>query len=105
MNPKTKATYTPGPWKIELASVGFPKPLMIFPEDQVNYQPIAKIFPMDTPSMTEANARLVAAAPKLLEALRIMIDAVNVDQPDSLIVFASIEKAKAAIAKAEGKQS
>lgn len=49
-----------------------------------------------------ANARLLAAAPSLLSALNILVDAVNVNELDPLVIFASIEKARAAIELAQG---
>ena len=48
-------------------------------------------------------ANLIAAAPDMLEALSRLIKAINVPTPDPLIVMATIEQAKAAITKAEGK--
>lgn len=51
-----------------------------------------------------ANARLIAAAPELLEALKAMIDAERVYESGgrSSEELAALEKAHAAIAKAEG---
>jgi hypothetical protein len=56
------------------------------------------LWPTDlrTEDETEANARLIAAAPDLLEALQAML---SVGQPEGLA-----EKARAAIAKAEGQE-
>ncbi len=51
----------------------------------------------------EADARLFAAAPAMYEALQIMVRAANVDEIDPLVMFASIERAKGALAQAEGK--
>lgn len=42
---------------------------------------------------------------KLLPALQSLVAAINVKEPDALIVFASIERARAAIAAATGEQS
>ena len=50
----------------------------------------------------EADARLFAAAPAMYEALQIMVRAANVDEIDPLVMFASIERAKGALAQAEG---
>ena len=49
-----------------------------------------------------ANAALIAAAPAMYEALQIMVRAANVDEIDPLVMFASIERAKGALAQAEG---
>ncbi len=48
-----------------------------------------------------ANARLIAAAPELLEALRDLIIACNMSPGQELTVSLAIENANAAIAKAE----
>ena len=50
-----------------------------------------------------ANAALIAAAPAMYEALQIMVRAANVDEIDPLVMFASIERAKGALAQAEGR--
>jgi hypothetical protein len=52
-----------------------------------------------------ADARLIAAAPELLEALRILTEHAQERYPhfESDRGFADIERAQAAIAKAEGK--
>ena len=47
--------------------------------------------------------RKIAAAPAMYEALQIMVRAANVDEIDPLVMFASIERAKDALAQAEGK--
>jgi len=51
-------------------------------------------------AFSAADAKLIATAPDLLNALRIMVDATNVETIDPLVMFVSIEKARAAIAKA-----
>jgi spore coat polysaccharide biosynthesis protein SpsF (cytidylyltransferase family) len=48
----------------------------------------------------EADARLFAVAPAMYEALQIMVKAANVDEIDPLVMFASIERAKDALAQA-----
>lgn len=50
----------------------------------------------------EADARLIAAAPEMLEALRAMLE---VWGEDSAYGHASAEKARAAIAKVEGEKT
>lgn len=51
----------------------------------------------------EANARLIAAAPDLLEACLWLISRVPTNSPDGKSQIAGIEAARAAIAKAEGR--
>lgn len=53
------------------------------------------------PKTCQANARLIAAAPELLEALKMMVKLVN---RTSLEVMPEVKIACEAIAKAEGKQ-
>lgn len=45
--------------------------------------------------------KLIVASPKLREGLKILLTAVNDKDPDPVIVFAAIEKAKAALESAE----
>ena len=56
--------------------------------------------PETSPAERDSNCRLMAAAPDLLAALEIMVRAFNADDIDPLVAFASIEKARDAIAKA-----
>ena len=51
-----------------------------------------------------AQCPLCKAAPAMYEALQIMVRAANVDEIDPLVMFASIERAKSALAQAEGHQ-
>ena len=50
-----------------------------------------------------SDAALIAAAPAMYEALQIMVRAANVDEIDPLVMFASIERAKGALAQVEGR--
>ena len=95
MNPK----HTSGPWYVTGANIrsdahkdgGLLMTVM----------PIAAE-PSSRGSERYANLRLACAAPELLAALEIMVRAFNTDEIDPLVAFASIEKARAAIAKARG---
>ncbi len=51
-----------------------------------------------------ANARLIAAAPALLDALRLLIDApeLEMDEPVSIYTARVLDKARTAIGKATG---
>ncbi len=101
--------HTPGPWTIVGAdrfATGIWGPKA---EDVV---------PATSAPMLQANARLIAAAPDLLEALKVLHAAGNTVSPLSGDYgnasvkavriagkfMAAMEKAEAAIAKAEGKQ-
>ena len=64
----------------------------------------ALLFTVDTSSDDDPLPimRKIAAAPALYVALQIMVKAANVDEIDPLVMFASIERAKEALAQAEG---
>ena len=55
---------------------------------------------VDDPDLTDADLRLIAAAPELLAALKDLIDRIDVTSYWHLA--SSVDEAKAAIAKAEG---
>jgi hypothetical protein len=86
----TQATHTPGPWKEK-------RKLAIYSADD---EPICAVFPAETEGQSAANARLIAAAPDLLEALRGFHPS-QIKAPGELA--RAWEVAKAAIAKAEGR--
>lgn len=104
----TQATHTPGPWKVHerkgraghnhpfcIASDHFNKDGMISGEGQV-----AEI--ASGPNFAEANARLVAAAPDLLEAAMALDSMFDNDGPLLTVYKKEIEQFRAAIAKAIG---
>lgn len=93
----TKAEYTPGPWVIETDTQ---EPYNKDAPIKVWVGP-ALVYSGDPYKMTaedDANARLIASAPELLEALEELLMAMN----PSMIEWHSEEvgKARAAIAKA-----
>lgn len=83
--------HTPGPWKREGIEIYASAPANVRPH-------IARVIYGDT-----ANARLIAAAPELLEALKHLDNAINEPSLGIDLIEAS-DKARAAIAKAEGVQ-
>ncbi|WP_051439464.1 hypothetical protein [Bordetella petrii] len=90
--------HTPGPWMV-LPSV-VPTQFAILTEHGVR-QDVAVTYGFDhTPR--EANARLIAAAPELLEALE---EFVHPYSSETLTEGERLEKARAAIAKAKGEQA
>lgn len=93
MQTNQTAKHTPGPWHMDERG------------DIVSeFGLIARLYGWAKPDdETLPNARLIAQAPALLEALRMMLDAFNVKEIDPLVAFATIEKARSAIARAEGR--
>lgn len=97
----TQAQHTPGPWQFRDGGI-----------ETLNYHPIARI--NDDPAFKvqmEANARLIAAAPELLEAaeqslihLEVMVLPYAKDKDEISSVKDVIEICKAAIAKARGQE-
>jgi len=86
--------HTPGPWEITGGFVVGPA-----------CNAIAKIHQQASPSVTLANARLIVAAPELLEALRMIAAETTVDGTEREELCATIQGlCRAAIAKATGGQ-
>lgn len=94
--------HTPGPWEVDVDGTGW----AIGPSDRfvATIDIDHTIDENDTPlsdAECEANARLIAAAPDLLEALRFMLDA-YVEDPWEANRSAAEEAARDAIARALG---
>jgi hypothetical protein len=95
--------HTPGPWTTDVHGFIYAAPDSELP-DRTNQGAsivVAKVLKHSS-GRPIANARLISAAPDLLAALQIMVNAANVAEIDPLVMFASIEKARAAISKATG---
>ena len=99
----TKAKHTPGPWKVRNAhyigrSAYYVDPVNERgPHDSVCVAVIRQGWLVEE---SEANARLIAAAPALLEGCRVALDAL--ESPEARHVYSVIqrEKLRAAIAQA-----
>ena len=85
--------HTPGPWHAALGEKLITDVYAIGDNKQ-------RVFIAEC--ATQRDALLIAAAPAMYEALQIMVRAANVDEIDPLVMFASIERAKGALAQAEG---
>ena len=98
-NTMTKAQHTPGPWKL----AGYDKGKSIY--EDVHFgndkqDTICRLFFHEIPIADEqvrANARLIAAAPELLEALYDVMQCFVGDDENKVA-----QRARAAIAKATG---
>ena len=82
--------HTPGPWKVSMNLI------------KSNYDTVAQVFTHLVQGRNEANARLIAAAPDLLQELKNIANANTVewDDPTEFEAWAK-NRARAAIAKAE----
>lgn len=96
-------SHTPGPWKAtgqwirqEQAAPGTWPRLIAFASDDENREPK----PLREES--EANARIIAAAPDLLVALKALVDDCVGNFADCDYFGPNLERAAQAIAKAEG---
>ena len=89
----SETKHTPGPWRTD-ARNGFPLDI----EDPGEYM-IAKATPC---AKAEANARLISAAPDLLDALKELLDREWQDDEGDYTLEMAHRKARAAISKATG---
>ena len=94
--------HTPGPWEVGAAPTSVYAP--VTPDSYV-YIASASSRGSNDEETDQANARLIAAAPELLAALRALVK--QHDRPhgfdDSGWYIEQLEAARAAIAQAEGK--
>ena len=99
--------HTPGPWEV---SYKFGRSGLIGPVRTTNDYPVASVTGYyEVAGQTEPNARLIAAAPELLEALEKLLGLYDLathdeyDGTDLLVgLLADADFARAAIAKAKG---
>ena len=94
--------HTPGPWHYRtsdgsIGGIDSACGLSIAQAFQV--KPISEDLTQET---RKSNAHLIAAAPDLLDALKELLLAERLDDDDQILLSARV-KARAAIAKAEGK--
>lgn len=110
-----KATYTPGPWGYEETTLGICR-LIVTVEDVQAFQVSPKkddgeltahaiaYVPCDYDRESqEANARLIAAAPDLLAALKMMLESHDRSCRGKDCWIVGVDVARFAIAKAEGR--
>lgn len=85
--------WTPGPWLADGASVY---------EERDDFSVICNLWSSSLPQW-EANARLIAAAPDLLDALERCLNFIANTESEMGVTLECGDKARAAIAKAKGK--
>lgn len=97
----TQAPHTPGPWRI-FAPFGLERAEIV--TDRATADETESIISFDGEENTEANARLIAAAPDLLEALEFFFNIMHdfeSSRRKGYVTFA-LNQARAALAKAKG---
>lgn len=95
------SNHTPGPWVIDSESLR-DGPKSVGPQtSRFGMEEIASIRTNGDNQITLANARLIAAAPKLLEALKNMLACMEARDMDSMANAAN--DACKVVAKAEGR--
>lgn len=101
--------HTPGPWTFSQSAQYGDTRFYVAQADGAPYTPhysdvatlIAETVNDERKSIQEANARLIAAAPELLDALRYVVAVYDKGTCGSTVEMA-FDRARAAIAKAEG---
>ena len=84
------AKHTPGPWKVSMNQI------------KSNYDTVAQVFTHLVQGRNEANARLIASAPDLLEALEDCVAVMDRELAGLKVIQPELSAARAAIAKATG---
>lgn len=92
------SAHTPGPWR-----VGDAGKTVFGPKGGLPPQGIAGMYAQKTPGESHANARLIAQAPAMLEALHDLLDTRSPSTPRSFRVRSAEAKARSILATIEGK--
>lgn len=98
--------HTPGPWQYRRSSTSSTDHYEIMPAGQLGGWKDGRYLSVSG-AIDEHDARLIAAAPDMLEALKSIAEFWNRDHNEKAMVGAcwhAVETAEAAIAKAEGEQ-
>ena len=96
-NKMSESKHTPGPWVIKKSALSY------FIDARLKgstMQEVAYIGATEINEQQGANARLISAAPDLLEALEFMLS--EFGKQDGHTDYSAIDKAEAAIKKAKG---
>ena len=95
--------HTPGPWevlRVDNILAIMPDPIRGKPDSFLGIATVQEHDEERSAGRIEANARLIAAAPELLEALKAIT---KVNMESAVLIYQRMEEiARAAIAKAEG---
>lgn len=99
-------SHTGGPWEADKSYISAEGDFLIFaPEDRDCYVAKVPVRECGDKEIARANARLIAAAPELLDALRGLLDCPDIADNDykDEATHTAERMARAAIAKAEGR--
>jgi hypothetical protein len=96
-----RTQHTPGPWRVDTMRHSAKSEVFVIPG-------VCVVTGATTEADSEANARLIAAAPELLAVLREIAEHMPVSAPPSQRDIANLQRAvmpraRAAIARAEGR--
>lgn len=94
----SESTYTPGPWHVEKCGVRNKGGYICEMTRPTSFDGQAERYEMES-AMRDADARMIAAAPDMLDALKAFPGFTD----DATVGDKWIEQMRAAIAKAEGK--
>ena len=78
----SESKHTPGPWTIERCGIDLPENDVLIvghpnSSDMSVIRTIGRLFSYDRPEVNKANARLIAAAPELLDACKAQHEAID----------------------------
>ena len=94
-----KTQHTPGPWTIRTER----RTRLVCDEHGNQISAIRPVKRYGVAGDDAANARLIAAAPTMYEALKALVESLDWESKRSGTTYAGHEDARAAIAKAEGR--
>lgn len=99
--------HTPGPWYADFEAAGHHVPIIKYDAGTdslgTRYDYVVASVRYGTDPEPSANARLIAAAPAMFEALRTLIHSLEWEAKRSGTTYHGFEDAKAALALAQGK--
>ena len=100
----TRTGHTPGPWVVEAGTCHTGEIAMVHGAETENGEPTwLEVWSPEWPHNADANARLIAAAPELLAALKAIVeDHLHTTFPPYSPGESPYDKGRAAIARAEG---
>lgn len=103
----SKPQHTPGPWRtvtlVKLTQIRKPVAITVCDEYSNQIAKIAHEPKHGTSDCAEANARLIAAAPTMYEALKALVESLDWEAKRSGTTYAGHEDARAALRLGDGR--